>query len=611
MFYRENWMPVRALALATVAFAAAAAASAATVAAGTQSPGVTAIAPGTAATWTTAAPPFSPDLRDPRQRLLAALVEELERNQRGLKLRDHEGPYFLSYSVRGTTTAEVGAKYGALFLDRARRDRRLEVAVRVGSYELDNSGAPEMFDFEAAESGYQAGREAPLDDDATALRNSLWLLTDESYKKALSSYLKKKGKEIYRPDDPERPPSFSREQPHVAIGGAAPRAFDRESWKRELRSQSGRMKEYPQLLDSQMRVSVDHEEREFASSEGARLVTEQAIYGLHVQAWARAPDGMLLEDSRDYYAAEEARLPRGAQLSARVDEMVGELLALQKAPVLDPYTGPALLAPEAAGVLFHEAVGHRLEGERQNDDKDGHTFKGQVGKQILPSFLSIFDDPTRARFGDTGLNGVYAYDEQGVPAQKTTLVDHGILKSFLMSRAPVTGFSASNGHGRSAPGQSPIARMSNLIVESSRALPADALKQRLLAEVRRQEKPFGLLIRDVTGGNTDTSGYAYQAFKGQPRLVYRVDAKTGEETLVRGVEIVGTPLSSINKIVATGDDTRVFNGYCGAESGFVPVSTVAPTVLVTEIELQRTRKDTGRPPVLPSPWATPATAIRR
>ncbi|GAC1599305.1 MAG: hypothetical protein NVS4B10_10470 [Myxococcales bacterium] len=558
-----------------------------------------------------AAPAFAPDPGDPRQRLLAAIAEELDRNQRDLKLRGHEAPYFVSYGVRGSTTAEVGAKYGALFLDRERRERRLQVDVRVGSYELDNSGGSEMFDFDAAESGYQAGREAPLDDDPAALRNALWLLTDESYKKALSSYLKKKGKEIYRPDDPDRPQSFSREEPHVAVGRPAPRTFDRAAWQRELRAQSGRLRQYPELLDSQIRASIDHEEREFASSEGARLVTEQAIYGLHVQAWARAADGMLLENSRDYYAADEASLPRGAQLSARVDEMVAELLALRRAPVLDPYTGPALLAPEAAGVLFHEAVGHRLEGERQNDDKDGRTFKGQVGKAILPSFLSIADDPTLARFGDTGLNGVYAFDEQGVPAQRTTLVDHGILKSFLMSRAPVTGFAFSNGHGRSAPGQGPVARMSNLIVESSRAVSAQALKQRLLAEVRRQEKPFGLLIRDVTGGNTDTSGYAYQAFKGQPRLVYRVDAKTGAETLVRGVEIVGTPLTSINKIVATGDDTRVFNGYCGAESGFVPVSTVAPSVLVTEIELQRTRKDTGRPPVLPSPWAEPARALKR
>ena len=554
---------------------------------------------------------FTPDPKDPRQRMLAAMADELARAHQSLQLRGHEAPYFLSYAVRGLDSEEVGAKYGAVFLDHSRHVRRLQVDVRVGSYAFDNTGQQEVFDFDGADSGYTAGREAPLDDDPLALRNALWLLTDESYKKSLAAYLKKKGKEVYQPDDPGAPPSFSREEPHVAIDPPADHPFDREGWERETRAQTARLREHPELFDSQMRVSMDHEAREFASTEGTRLVTEQVIYGLHVQAWARAPDGMLLENSRDYYGARESELPRGEALAAHVQEMVEELIALQKAPVLDPYTGPALLAPEAAGVLFHEAVGHRLEGERQNDDKDGHTFKGQVGKPILPFFLTILDDPTARSMAGASLNGWYRFDDQGVPAQRTTRVEKGVLKSFLLSRAPVQGFMLSNGHGRSAPGRDPVARMSNLIVESAKTVPAAKLKAALIAEARRQQKPFGLLIRDVTGGNTDTSGYAYQAFKGQPRLVYKVDAKTGAETLVRGVEIVGTPLLSINKIIATGDDTRVFNGYCGAESGFVPVSTVAPTVLVSEIELQRTRKDTGRPPVMMSPWAAPVTSAKR
>src|SRR5438309_209921 len=446
-----------------------------------------------------AAVAFTPDPKDPRQRQLAAMAEELERAHKSLQLRGHEAPYFLSYAVRGMDTQELGAKYGAVFIDRRRRDKRLQVDVRVGSYQFDNTGSPEMFEFEGSDSGYSAGREAPIDDDPAALRNALWLLTDETYKKALSAFLKKKGKQVYRPDDPETPPSFS-----------------------------------------------------------------------------------------------------------------SELLALRQAPVLDPYTGPALLEPEAAGVLFHEAVGHRLEGERQNDDKDGHTFKGQIGKPILPFFLTILDDPTQRAAGPVSLNGYYRFDDQGVPGQRTALVEKGVLKTFLMSRAPVQGVSPhSNGYGRAAPGRDPVARMSNLIVESSRTMPWPKLKEALIAEVKRQEKPFGLVIRDVTGGNTDTSGYAYQAFKGQPRLVYKVDANTGAETLVRGVEIVGTPLLSINKIIATGEERRVFNGYCGAESGYVPVSTVAPTVLVSEIELQRTRKDTGRSPVLPSPWARPPVSATR
>jgi TldD protein len=559
-----------------------------------------------------AAVAFTPDPKDPRQRQLAAMAEELERAHKSLQLRGHEAPYFLSYAVRGMDTQEIGAKYGAVFIDRHRRDKRLQVDVRVGSYQFDNTGTPEMFEFEGSDSGYSAGREAPLDDDPAALRNALWLLTDENYKKALSAFLKKKGKQVYRPDDPEMPPSFSREESQVAVDPPLPFPFDRAGWVRELREQTERLGAHPELFDSHVRVSVDHEEREFASSEGTRLVTERVIYALHVQAWARAPDGMLLENSRDFYGAMQNELPRGEELARRIDVMVSELLALRQAPALDPYTGPALLEPEAAGVLFHEAVGHRLEGERQNDDKDGHTFKGQVGKPILPFFLTILDDPTQRAAGPVSLNGYYRFDDQGIPGQRTTLVDKGVLKTFLMSRAPVQGVPAhSNGHGRSAPGRDPVARMSNLIVESAKTMPWPKLKDALIAEAKRQEKPFGLIIRDVTGGNTDTSGYAYQAFKGQPRLVYKVDANTGAETLVRGVEIVGTPLLSINKIIATGDERRVFNGYCGAESGYVPVSTVAPTVLVSEIELQRTRKDTGRSPVLPSPWARPPVSATR
>src|SRR5229473_1013545 len=295
-----------------------------------------------AAAWT-------PDANDPRQRMLAALVEELDRSRKSLMLRGHEAPYFLSYAVRGVSMEEVGAKYGAIFLDHTRCERRLQVDVRVGSYEFDNTGSQEMFDFDGQDSGYSAGREAPLDDDPAALRNALWLLTDDLYKKALSAYLKKKGKEVYRPDDPERPSSFSREEPHVDVMPRAERPFDAEAWKRELRAQSDRLRSHPELFDSQMRAGVDREERELANTEGARLITERVLYGLHVQAWARAPDGMLLEDSRDFYGATEAELPRGEKLSRKIDEMVGELLALRNAPVLDPYTGRAVLAGPGPG----------------------------------------------------------------------------------------------------------------------------------------------------------------------------------------------------------------------------------------------------------------------
>jgi predicted Zn-dependent protease len=183
------------------------------------------------------------------------------------------------------------------------------------------------------------------------------------------------------------------------------------------------------------------------------------------------------------------------------------------------------------------------------------------------------------------------------------LVRDGTLESYLLSRRPVRPFDRSNGHGRGQGARPPMARMANLVVESSRRVSAPELKAMLMAEARRQGKAYGLVLRDISGGNTNTTSYGYQAFKGTPRLVYRVDAETGAEQLVRGVEMVGTPLASVNKVLATGDVVRAFNGYCGAESGYVPVSTVAPAALVAEIELQRVARQNERSPILPAPWS--------
>jgi predicted Zn-dependent protease len=323
---------------------------------------------------------------------------------------------------------------------------------------------------------------------------------------------------------------------------------------------------------------------------------------VHFSATARAPDGLLVPHYRSFYGATESELPDEKTLLAAARQVAEEIDKLRASPMMDPYNGPAILLPEAAGVFFHEALGHRLEGERQNDNKEGATFKGQIGKPILPTFLTISDDPTLRRLGTMSLNGFYRYDDEGVMARPVTLVDRGVLRNYLKSRTPVTGSPSSNGHGRADATLDPIGRMGNTIVRSSRRVPYARLKQMLLAEIRRQRKDFGLIIADISGGQTNTTTYDFQAFKGMPRIVYKVDAGTGKETLVRGVEFVGTPIASLNRIIASSDTEGVFNGFCGAESGYVPVSTVAPSVLISEIELQRTRRAMERPPILPAPW---------
>jgi predicted Zn-dependent protease len=540
---------------------------------------------------------------DPRLEVLSAMQAELSRSMERLRLQGYDTPYFIAYQVKDSNRYELLGRYGALFQDDARHDRSLYADVRVGSYAFDSSAPEEPFVLGSEQQSWYAPREAPLDGDTSALRNALWLATDERYKEALSSYFRKRSQDVYRQDLDGRAPSFTREPPVRHVDEAKPFPLDRDRWRAAVRAVSAAFRAYPTVFDSSLKVMAEKEVRWFASSEGSGLVTESIIYGVHLLAAARAPDGQLLEDSRDFYARAEGDLPSTAQLLEAVRDLAGELEALRAAPVIDPYTGPAILDPEATGVLFHEAIGHRLEGERLDDEKEGQTFKGQIGRPVLPSFLSIVDDPTLAEVGGVSLNGAYTFDDQGVPAQRTMLVKDGRLESYLLSRKPVLPAERSNGHGRSQGGRAPTARMASLFVVSKKGVSRDELKRMLMAEARHQGKPYALVIRDITGGNTNTMSYGYQAFKGTPRLVYRIDAKTGKEQLVRGVELVGTPLSSVNKVLATTKDVRVFNGYCGAESGYVPVSTVAPFALIGEIELQRVGRPSERSPILPAPWS--------
>jgi len=541
---------------------------------------------------------------DPRRKILDALEQELQRSHRELKLEqeDFSPPYFVAYRLQDNHHIELSGRYGAVFRSSDRRSRTFSVEVRVGDYSFDNTGK-KNFDFDwGGTERYFARTDAPLDDDLIALRNALWLKTDETYKKALAAYHQKKGKRVYKVDDGKHTDSFSREKPVRDISRTLNFPFEKQRWQRTLRRVGLAFRKHPHVFDHQIKITATKTLRYFVNSEGSRIVDEAVIYGIHLYAVTRAKDGMLLDGEQAIYTRDYGDLPREKALLAEVNGLISDLEAVREAPAADPYTGPAILEPEATGVIFHESIGHRLEGHRQDDEKEGRTFKGQIGKKIIPEFLSVSDDPTLERFAKQTLNGYYRFDQEGVRAQRVDLVERGVLKTFLMGRKPIEGLDKSNGHGRASGGSAPVARQGNLIIEAHEALSREALKKRLIEEARRQKKPYGLILKDISGGSTNTSTYGYQAFKGRPRMVYRVWVEDGREELIRGVEMVGTPLSSVNRIVAAGDRSEVFNGYCGAESGYVPVSTVAPAVLINEIELQRAQKGKERPPILESPW---------
>lgn len=590
------------------------------IAPGGSSPGGAGSTP-TATSCCTPAPgePVGLGSADETRRIVVALREELQRSMARLRLKGYEAPYFISYTLRDAESVEVAGKLGAVFNRSRDRHRVLHVEVRVGGYDLDNTSADGTDqDADLSISLSEVSKDAPLDDNAQmdALRGALWLLTDQKYKAALAAYARKRARGVRDVDPEDRAPSFSREPQQRDLAPPPSFPVSDADMTSAVQKAGERLKQTP-VLDGEVKMTADRQTRYFVSSEGAEVVEHRVLYNAHLTAQTRAKDGMLLTNERDFFARTPADLPSPQRLAEAADELVRDLTNLSAAPVLDPYNGPAILMEEAAGVFFHETVGHRLEGERQLSEQEGRTFKGQLGRRVLPEFLTVIDDPTLATSPlgaaaaagqgtapqkPLSLNGYYRFDDEGVPAMPVKLIKSGILRDYLKSRTPVPGSLRSNGHGRAEGTNDPIGRMANLLVQSDKTLPMAALKAQLLAEVQRQGKPYGLIIRDILGGSTNTANFGTQSFRGQPTMVYRVDAKTGEETLVRGVEMVGTPLSSVAKIAATSDTLGVFNGYCGAESGMVPVSTVAPAVLFTEIELQRVQHASERPPILPAPW---------
>lgn len=547
--------------------------------------------------------PVQSSSSSPEPVILSALKQELDRSMKRLRLKGYETPYFISYTLRDIEQAEVIGKFGAVFSQGRDHRRVIQVEVRVGSYEFDNTSASETeADADLVLSLSEISKEAPLDSEIDALRASLWLLTDQRYKAALAAYARKRARGVRDVEPEDKLPSFSREKPQKFRGEPPTYDADLEKMAQSVRLAGAQLKQAP-VLDGEVKLNADRQSRYFVSSEGAETVEHRTLFAAHLSAETRAKDGMHLTNQKDFYGQTPGQIPSAQALAAAVDGLVKDLSLLQAAPAADPYNGPAILMQEAAGVFFHETIGHRLEGERQVSVQEGRTFKGQIGQKVLPPFLSVLDDPTLAKAEDgTLLNGTYRFDDEGVPAKPVVLIEKGVLRDYLKSRTPVLGSLRSNGHGRAEGSSDPIGRMANLIVKAEKTVPLAELKTQLLAEVRRQGKPYGLIIRDILGGSTNTMNFGSQTFRGQPTMVYRVDAKTGEETLVRGVEMVGTPLSSVAKIIGASDSAGVFNGFCGAESGLAPVSTVAPAVLFTEIELQRAQRTAERPPILPPPW---------
>ena len=531
--------------------------------------------------------------------VLDAMSQELQRSVDTLS-KQPTPLYFLSYEITETLRVSLGASFGHFSGSSRGRRRLADIDLRVGSYDLDNTHTIRGRFGRSAMRFDLRGVEVPVD-DVQALRSILWHQTDKRYKEAVERLAKVKADVKIKVEEEDQAGDFTAEKPERLVEESISMAVDQALWKEKLERYTAPFSRFGHIYSASARLSANVETRWYVNSEGTRIRTSQPYYRLFISALTKAEDGMELPRYESFFSFTPEGLPEDDSILKVVEEMVQDLEALRVAPVVDPYTGPAILSGRASAVFFHEILGHRVEGHRQKEEDDAQTFKKMVNRKVLPEIFSVVFDPTVRRIESMDLVGSYRFDNQGVKAQRVPVIENGILKNFLMSRTPVEGFSRSNGHGRKQAGLSPVARQSNLFVEVSKPRSSQELEGLLIDLVNRAGKSFGLFFEDVQGGFTSTGRSRPNAFNVLPVMVYRIHSD-GRKELVRGVDLIGTPLTTFSKITAADNRLGAFNGICGAESGGVPVAGVSPAVLVSQIEVQKKMKSQERAPILPAPW---------
>ena len=506
--------------------------------------------------------------------------------------------YFVGYTVHDTRSTRFAASVGALLRSDQSQTRAASVEVRVGDYTFDNTH-PLRGD---SGGGPRITRvNLPLTDAEAPIRLELWRGTDRAYRQSAEALTRARTNAAAKIQDDDPAPDFSREEPQVHIEAPTGYSIDTREWEERLRRLSAPFSEDPLIFRSDVSLSVEATNRYYTNSEGSRIATGELFCRIMIQAATKADDGMELPLYSSFFSRTIDGLPAESVLLAEVRSMIDLLARLRDAPLVDPFSGPAILSGRAAGVFFHEIFGHRVEGHRQRSADDAQTFAKSVGQAVLPEFMSVVFDPTRRLRGTTELHGYYQFDDEGVKARPVTVVAKGILKTFLLGRAPLQQFPQSNGHGRAQAGFVPVSRQSNLVVEADKSVSHERLVEMLKEEARRQGKPFGLLFDNIEGGFTFTGRSTPNAFNVLPNVVYRVYADGRPLELVRGVDLIGTPLAAFGKILAASNAVDVFNGMCGAESGSVPVSASSPSLLVSEVEVQKKAQSQETLPILAAP----------
>lgn len=533
--------------------------------------------------------------------MVKTLREEL--NYNFTQLRGQQVPaYFMSLRMADEFKVHVESTFGAASSNEQHL-RTVTPQVRLGNIELDN------FKFVNQGTSDPNGRNTqgirvPLDGKSlSAVRQAIWKETLSRYNIAQRNYSDAQSKMMTSAGHEDQAACFSAAPVELYYEDELPVSayqVDKKAWEERLNAITRIFKENGQLESGNASADFTVLRTWFTTSEGTVVVQNRRTVRIMLSASIKAIDGMSCPLHQDFFAFTEDQLPSLEILTAAARDITNRLLALREAPVADPYTGPAILSGPASGVFFHEIFGHRLEGHRLKTG--GETFKKKVGERILPEAFSVYCDPTLSQYGKTILNGHYLYDDEGVKARRVDNVVNGVLRNFLMSRVPLDGFPTSNGHGRTRDGNDPVSRQSNLIVETNKPYSEAQLRKMLVEEAKRQGKEYGYYFRTVTSGFTFTGeGNSLNSFNVSPVEVYRVYTDGRPDQLVRGVDLIGTPLSMFSNIAAAGDTSSTFTGECGAESGWVPVTATSPMIFVSQVETQRSKAQRQAPAIISQP----------
>lgn len=545
------------------------------------------------------------------KKLVNILKQEIERTKNELALQKLP-PYFISYYILENQKVSMQSSFGKINHNSFDKDRFMDIEIRVGSNKFDNThiirGNP--FDFSASISKISI----PFESDEIAIKNTIWYATDQIYKNAIQRYEKALTNQAVKVAEEDTSDDFSREKPIVdlqewqnikitdsEIKSSNDFSLDTAKWASILRRVSTKFNKFKWLHQASVSFSFEINNKLIINTDGFEVSASDKYARISIYLATKADDGMSLPLYHSYFGFTPDELPSEHEIAQKIDEMLVILDKLRNAPLAETFSGPAILSGEAAGVFFHEIFGHRVEGHREKDPTSSQTFKNSIGKKILPEFLNVIFDPTIAYIKGQAVSGHYKYDDEGILGQRVETVKNGIFSNFLMSRIPIQNFPNSNGHGRKQIGYQAISRQSNLIVEATKTLSKEQLRQQLIEEAKRQNKDYGLFFDKVSGGFTFTTRYVPNAFNVTPIIVYKVFVDGRPDELVRGVDLIGTPLTTFSNVVAAADDIGIFNGICGAESGGVPVSAVSPSLLVSKIEVQKKVKSQAKPPILEAP----------